>query len=54
MASFSSSAAGPSNYQIRNAQESDPNDNSYSNSDTNSITLSSTPIIFKRPTKKNF
>ena len=53
MASFSSSAAGPSNYQIRNAQESDPNDNSYSSSDTNSINLSSTPIIFKKPTKKN-
>ena len=53
MASFSSSAAGPSSYQIRNAQESDPNDDNYSNSDDNSVNLLSTPIIFKKPNKKN-
>lgn len=53
MASFSSSAASPSTYRIRNAQESNPNDDNYSNSDNNSINLSSTPIVFKKPNKTN-
>ena len=37
MASFTSSAAGPSNYRIRPAQESDPEDDSYISSDANSV-----------------
>jgi hypothetical protein len=53
MASFTSSNASPSNYQIRNTQESDPKDDSYNNSDNNSITSIINPNIFKKPSKKN-
>jgi hypothetical protein len=51
MASFTSSAAGPSNYRIRPAQESDPKDNSYISSDANSVI--STNNCFKTLAKKD-
>jgi hypothetical protein len=52
MDSFTSSAARPStSFRVRNAQESDPEDNSYINSDTSSII--STNQQFKKPAKKD-
>ena len=53
MASFTSLAAGPSNYRIRPAQESDPEDNSYITSNANSV-ISIDPIDnpFQQPIKR--
>jgi hypothetical protein len=58
MDSFNSFIAGPSRpsqsgYQIRPAQESDPNDDSYSNSNHSSVNIVPTPNIFKKPNKKS-
>jgi hypothetical protein len=51
MASFTSSATRPSNYQIRPTQKSNPKDNSYISSNANSVI--STNNYFKTPAKKD-
>ena len=60
MDSFISSNAGPSQgYQIRNAQQSDPEDDSYIQSDANSITSinpinTSRQLSIKKKNKKDY